>query len=239
MSDSQYSPTLYSLLFTLSSMGNILSILLNLAPIPSLHQAYASSDVRKISYSYLYMANLCNLYWILYSIKTENDDIFISSVVNYALCLLYLIVYHTITHDAGIFFMKYCVVIVALIDISYKVLSDDQLGHITLSLSLLCFVAPLETLEKVFETHDANYIDINIIGTSWASAVIWFLYGVLVNDFVIYFPQFVGVIICMAEILLYLWAKGLISKKFVQPIENVFLLIRNSIRSKDNKTLPY
>jgi uncharacterized protein with PQ loop repeat len=130
-------------------------------------------------------------------------------------------------------------VIVALIDISYKVLSDDQLGHITLSLSLLCFVAPLETLEKVFETHDANYIDINIIGTSWASAVIWFLYGVLVNDFVIYFPQFVGVIICMAEILLYLWAKGLISKKFVQPIENVFLLIRNSIRSKDNKTLPY
>lgn len=239
MSDSQYSPSLYSLLFTLSSMGNILSILVNLAPIVSLRQAYASSNVQKISYSYLFMANLCNLYWILYSIKTENNDIFISSAVNYTLCLLYLIIYHTITQDTGNFLMKYCIMIVALIDISYGLLSDEQLGHITLSLSLVCFVAPLETLEKVFETHDANYIDINIIGTSWVSAVIWFMYGVLVNDFVIYFPQFVGVIICMAEILLYLWAKGLVSKKFVQPIENVFLYIRNSIRSKSNKTLPY
>lgn len=238
MSDSEYSPTLNTILFTLSSAGNLLSILVNLAPIMSLRQAYACNSVEKISYSYLYMANICNMYWILYSIKAENEDIFLSSAVNYVLCLLYLLIYHGITRDARIFLMKYLVMLLALVHFSCVQLTIEQLGHITLVLSLICFIAPLESLGKIFETHDANYIDINIIGTSWVSAIIWYIYGMLVNDFVIYFPQFVGVIICMAEILLYLWARGVVSKKYIQPIENFFLYFKSQSRFKDNKIIP-
>ena len=69
---------------------------------------------------------------------------------------------------AGEFFLAYGV---------YKVFSDSFTNMLTMIINTLaCVISPLDTLEKVLESKDLNYVNFFLHGLTVVNCIIWTLY---------------------------------------------------------------
>lgn len=69
------------LLDTLTGLGTLFSVALYLAPLPSFYRAAKTKALDEISHNFILFSNTSSLLWVLYAIKTDNEDLLIPNVL--------------------------------------------------------------------------------------------------------------------------------------------------------------
>ncbi|CAG9324321.1 unnamed protein product [Blepharisma stoltei] len=222
-----------------SAIGISVSFGLNLTPIPSLIKANKTRDLSEISHLYLIIASLNYLNWCLYATKESLIGPLINNISGLCFVMTYIIIYHKIKQDTWKFNSIYfgCCLIGSMI--VFKIVPSYLLGFLSVGLSALQYIAPIEQIKPALLNKDHKYIDIFIIPALICNATVWGNYGILVNDWFIIIPNLLGLLFSLFQILVYAWAKGYLPHSLFSKLASKIREISGKNKENENEIKHY
>ncbi|KAK6153917.1 hypothetical protein DH2020_013556 [Rehmannia glutinosa] len=205
--------------FAFGLLGNIVSFMVILAPIPTFYQIYkkkSSDGYQSIPYV---VALFSAMLWIYYALLKSNTILLIT--INSVACFIetiYILFYiYYASKTARVQTVKVLVLLMAcgmgLIGVThFLVKTSDQrtniVGWICLIFSLCVFIAPTCILRQVIRTKSVEHMPFLLSFFLTLSAVMWFFYGLLLKDFNIAIPNVLGFTFGVLQMVLYLIYKN-------------------------------
>uniref|UniRef100_A0A0D9VTY7 Bidirectional sugar transporter SWEET n=1 Tax=Leersia perrieri TaxID=77586 RepID=A0A0D9VTY7_9ORYZ len=207
-----------ALIFAVGIVGNIFSFLVILAPVPTFYRVYKKKSTESFQSVPYAAALLSAMLWLYYALLTS--DLLLLSI-NSIGCLvesLYLTIYLLYApRNAMIFTVKLvCTMNLALFGTMVAVLQlcvkgerrVTLAGGIGASFALAVFVAPLTIIRQVIRTKSVEFMPFWLSFFLTLSAVVWFLYGLLMKDFFVATPNVLGLLFGVAQMVLYVVYKN-------------------------------
>ncbi|EEF51730.1 bidirectional sugar transporter SWEET10 [Ricinus communis] len=204
-----------TLAFAFGLLGNIISFLVCLAPMPTFYQICkkkTSEGFQSIPYVIaLFSATL----WLFYAIFA-NDATLLITINSFAFFMetAYIAIYlfYAVKKDRlfttklvlslNIFaFGSICVIAMFLTHGQKRV---QLLGWICMVFALCVFVAPLAIVRKVIKTKSVEFMPFSLSFFLTLSAVMWFFYGFLKKDLYVAVPNILGFMFGVLQMILYL-----------------------------------
>jgi len=148
--------------------------------------------------------------WYVYGDMIFSDQIkysyLIGAIVNTILMLIYLV------YEVRKYLVDTILNLLILITGTWAlyraltiIIDDDRIvGKICIGTSFIVFFNPIQTIYKVIK--EKNYIIIPIYNNYaiFLSSICWLVYGIFITDFYIVFPNTIGIILSLIEIIIYL-----------------------------------
>ncbi|XP_061339922.1 bidirectional sugar transporter N3-like [Gastrolobium bilobum] len=232
------------LAFTFGLLGNIISFMVFLAPLPTFYKIYKKKSTEGFqSLPYLVALFSCVL-WLYYAFVKK--DAFLLLTINSAGCfieIIYIIMYIIYApKDARMLTIKlfvamnvvsitliFCTTYFAL----HGSLRVQVLGWICVSIAVSVFAAPLSIVAQVIRTKSVQFMPINLSFFLTLSATMWFAYGLLLKDICIALPNVLGFALGLVQMVLYaIYRNGGVKKQFVkeenekalEPMKNIVVV---------------
>ncbi|WOL03734.1 bidirectional sugar transporter SWEET14-like [Canna indica] len=171
--------------FAFGILGNIISFMVFLAPIPTFYRIYRKKSTEGFqSLPYVVALFSCML-WIYYAL-VKTDSIFcikifvLLDVVAFAAIVLLTELFSTGSTRAKI------------------------LGWICVAFSVSVFAAPLSIIRLVIRTKSVEFMPFNLSFFLTLSAIAWFGYGLFTKDIYVQLPNVLGFLFGIAQMLLYI-----------------------------------
>ncbi|KVI06159.1 bidirectional sugar transporter NEC1-like [Cynara cardunculus var. scolymus] len=195
-------------------LGNIVSFMVFLAPIPTFYKVYKKKSTEGFQSAPYVVGLFSAMLWIYYALLKSNVLLLIT--INSVGCFI-----ETLYICFFLFYapkkarMESLKLIVLLIVVGFGLIVGlTQLfatgvtrgvivGWICLVFSLCVFVAPLGVLRQVIKTKSVEYMPILLSVALTLSAVMWFFYGLLLGDFNIAIPNVLGFTFGIIQMILY------------------------------------
>ncbi|XP_076889750.1 bidirectional sugar transporter NEC1-like [Bidens hawaiensis] len=207
-------------------LGNIISFMVFLAPIPTFYKVYKKKSTEGFQSAAYVVGLFSAMLWIYYACLNTNIVLLIT--INSVGCFI-----ETAYICFFLFYapkkarMESLKLIVLLIVVGFGMIilltqflaSGDArgviVGWICLVFSLCVFdiafsifVAPLGVVRQVVKTKGVEYMPILLSVALTVSAVMWFFYGLLLHDFNIAIPNVLGFIFGIIQMILYFLYKN-------------------------------
>ncbi|XP_076891144.1 bidirectional sugar transporter NEC1-like [Bidens hawaiensis] len=201
-------------------LGNIISFLVFLAPIPTFYKVYKKKSTEGFQSAPYVVGLFSAMLWIYYAFLKTNVVLLIT--INSVGCFIetayicFFLFYAP--KKAG--YMESLKLIILLIVVGFGMItlltqflaSGDTrgviVGWICLVFSLCVFVAPLGVVRQVVKTKSVEYMPILLSVALTVSAVMWFFYGLLLHDFNTAIPNVLGFIFGIIQMILYFLYKN-------------------------------
>jgi solute carrier family 50 protein (sugar transporter) len=203
-----------------SLVGSVLNIFLFLSPwkqlsqfkinaISPTSQAAAQDTLNDLSsFPYICMTINC-LFWITYSIMNHNSAILFVNGLGFILSVYYQGLFFNITERKEQF-ITHCsisllIYIVALSYVLFAVQPKNmiqQLGFMAAFASIVMIAAPLSQIRMVIKKKNADAIPYLFTLAATSGSITWWIYGVMVQDKNIYYPNALGAILGGLQLLL-------------------------------------
>lgn len=200
-------------------LGNIVSFMVYLAPLPTFYQVYKKKSTEGFQ-SIPYVVGLFSaMLWIYYALLKSNAMLLIT--INSVGCFIqtfyicFFLFYAP--KPARIQSVKMVVLLnvvgFGLIIVLTQFLAQGPnrvhiVGWICLIFSLCVFVAPLFIVRLVIRTKSVEYMPFLLSFFLTLSAVMWFFYGLLLKDYNIAVPNVLGFTFGILQMVLYLMYKN-------------------------------
>ncbi|XP_023548379.1 bidirectional sugar transporter SWEET15-like [Cucurbita pepo subsp. pepo] len=207
-----HSPHILALTFGI--LGNILSIFVYLAPLPTFYRICQKKSTEGFHALPYLVALFSSALWLYYAILKTNTFLLIT--INSFGCVLeflYLIVFIafaanpvrmlTIRIFAVINLGLLGFILLAIHFIPKRSNAVKVMGWICVAVSISVFAAPLSVLRQVIKTKSVEFLPFSLSFFLTLSAVMWFAYGVFLKDMCIAIPNVVGFILGLLQMLLY------------------------------------
>ncbi|KAL6851950.1 hypothetical protein ACP4OV_020135 [Aristida adscensionis] len=202
--------------FAFGLLGNIISFATFMAPVPTFYRIYKSKSTEGFqSVPYVVALFSCML-WIYYALIKTNEGLLIT--INAAGCVIetvYIIMYLVYAPKKSKMFtvkilMLLNVGIFGLILLGTLFLFAGEkrvvaLGWVCVGFSISVFVAPLSIIRRVIQTRSVEYMPFSLSLTLTLSAVVWFLYGLLIKDKYVALPNVLGFTFGIVQMGLYMF----------------------------------
>nr|AWO14218.1 sugar transporter SWEET11b [Saccharum spontaneum] len=195
-------------------LGNIISFLVFLAPVPTFLRVYRKKSTEGFS-SVPYVVALfsCTL-WILYALVKTNSSPLLTinafgCVVEATYILLYLIYAPRAARlrTLASFFLLDVAAFALIVVVAVVLVAEPHrvrvLGSICLAFSMAVFVAPLSVIFVVIRTKSAEFMPFTLSFFLTLSAVAWFLYGLFTKDPYVTLPNVGGFFFGCIQMVLY------------------------------------
>ncbi|KAM6558447.1 hypothetical protein CsatA_027686 [Cannabis sativa] len=201
-------------------LGNAVSFVVYLAPLPTFYRIWSKKSTegfQSIPYSVALFSAMLTLYYGF--LKTNGFMIITINSVGTAIETIYLIVY-LIYASRPIRIYTFKLVILfnigayGLILVSTSLIIPNRshrvtvVGWICAVFSVCVFAAPLSIMRIVIKTKSVEYMPFALSFSLTLCAVMWFFYGLLVNDLFIASPNILGFIFGIAQMIIYLVYKN-------------------------------
>ncbi|KAB5532177.1 hypothetical protein DKX38_018847 [Salix brachista] len=200
-------------MFAFGLLGNLISCLVCLAPMPTFYQICqkkTSEGFQSIPYV---IALFSAMLWLFYAIFNE-DAILLITINSFAFFMEfgYIAVYlfYATKKDKLLTFklLLFNIFGFGLICVLTLFLTQGQkrvhvLGWICMVFSLCVFVAPLFIVGKVIRTKSVEFMPFSLSFFLTLSAVMWFFYGYLKKDQFVAVPNILGFLFGIIQMLLY------------------------------------
>ncbi|KAF7081280.1 hypothetical protein CFC21_085240 [Triticum aestivum] len=200
--------------FAFGLLGNVISFSSLLAPIPTFYRIFKSKSTEGFQSVPYVVALFSAMLWIFYALVKTGEGLLIS--INAAGCVIetvYIVMYLVYApRKAKIFTAK----IVVLLNITgfgliflltlfafHGETRVVSLGWICVGFSVCVFVAPLSIIGRVIKTKSVEYMPFTLSLTLTLSAIVWFLYGLLIKDK--YLPNILGFTFGVIQMVLYVF----------------------------------
>lgn len=132
----------------------------------------------------------------------------LNNLIGLSLTLVYICIYHTIRKDTFTFLSAYSISCSAVSIFLFKMIPSDFLGLLSVVLSTLQYMAPIEQIKPALTNKDHKYIDAYIIPALVCNAFVWGIYGILVDDWFIVIPNILGLGFSLFQLSILAWTKG-------------------------------
>ncbi|RLN19648.1 bidirectional sugar transporter SWEET12-like [Panicum miliaceum] len=203
----------HPLVFAVGILGNILSFLVTLAPVPTFYRVYKKKSTESFQSVPYVVALLSAMLWLYYALLSM--DVLLLSI-NAIACVVesvYLAIYLVYApKDAMIFTMKLlCIMNMGLFGamvafLQFYVEGQRRVsiaGGIGAAFALAVFVAPLAIIRQVIRTKSVEFMPFWLSFFLTISAVAWFFYGLLLKDLFVAIPNVLGLLFGLAQMGLY------------------------------------
>jgi len=207
------------LIFAVGIIGNIMSFLVILAPVPTFYRVYKRKSTESFQSVPYAMALLSAMLWLYYALLTKDLLLLTINVVGCVVESAYLAIYLVYApKKATAFTVKLvCTMNVALYGAMVAVLQlcvRDAESRVTIAggigaaFALAVFVAPLAIIRQVIRTKSVEFLPFWLSFFLTISAVVWFFYGLLMKDYFVATPNVLGLLFGLAQMALHLVYKN-------------------------------
>ncbi|XP_040385790.1 bidirectional sugar transporter SWEET13-like [Oryza brachyantha] len=202
--------------FAFGLLGNLISFTTYLAPIPTFYRIYKSKSTEGFQSVPYVVALFSAMLWIFYALIKSNEALLIT--INAAGCVIetiYIVIYLAYaSKKAKVFTTKILlglnVGVFGVILLLTLLLSKGEnrvvsLGWVCVAFSVSVFVAPLSIIRRVVQTRSVEYMPFSLSLTLTLSAIVWFLYGLLIKDKYVALPNVLGFTFGVVQMGLYVF----------------------------------
>ncbi|KAK4436832.1 Bidirectional sugar transporter SWEET10 [Sesamum alatum] len=203
-----------NLTFVFGLLGNIVSFLVFLAPLPTFYQIYKRKSTEGFQ-SVPYVVGLFSAMLLIYYAFLIPDSTLLITINSFGcfietvyICFYLFYAPKTARLQTVMLLFLLNVVGMGLIVVLTHFLAKDSIraqivGWICLIFSLSVFVAPLCVVRQVIRTKSVEYMPFLLSFFLTLSAVMWFFYGLLRKDYNIAIPNVLGFIFGLLQMALY------------------------------------
>lgn len=208
-------PTTSHMACAFGILGNIVSFLVYLAPLPTFYRIYkkkSTEGFHSIPYAVALFSAMLLLYYGF--LKTNGLMIITINTIGCAMEATYLILFMLYaTKEAKIYTTKmlifFNVGVYGLIILCTSLFSQGKMrvtivGWICAVFSVSNFAAPLTIMRLVIRTKSVEYMPFALSFFLTLCAIVWFFYGFLIKDFYIATPNILGFVFGLAQMVLYM-----------------------------------
>ncbi|CAL9112984.1 unnamed protein product [Musa acuminata var. zebrina] len=201
--------------FTFGMLGNLISFMVFLAPIPTFYRVYRKKSTEGFhSLPYVVAVFSCML-WIYYA-YVKTDSILLITINSFGVFIetayitIYLIYAPKKTRILCMrIFVLLNVVVFAAIILSTQLLFTGSirvkvLGWICVGFSVSVFAAPLSVIRLVIRTKSVEFLPFYLSFFLTLSAIAWFGYGLFTKDIYVQLPNVLGFLFGVAQMVLYI-----------------------------------
>ncbi|CAL9108222.1 unnamed protein product [Musa textilis] len=202
--------------FTFGMLGNLISFMVFLAPIPTFYRVYRKKSTEGFhSVPYVVAVFSCIL-WIYYA-YVKTDSILLITINSFGVFIetAYITIYliyapkKTRTFSMRIFVLLNVVAFAAIILLTQLLFTGSDrvkvLGWICVAFSVSVFAAPLSVIRLVIRTKSVEFLPFYLSFFLTLSAIAWFGYGLFTKDiYVQQLPNVLGFLFGVAQMVLYI-----------------------------------
>ncbi|KAL1820808.1 hypothetical protein DCAR_0417157 [Daucus carota subsp. sativus] len=202
------------LAFIFGLLGNIISFLVFLAPLPTFYQIYtkkSSDGFQSIPYSVALFSAALLLYYAF--LKTNAYMIVSINGIGCVIESIYLFLYVLYASKKSKVFTIGLVLIFNVGGLGVIVLfslllveGPDRVtlvGWICAAINIAVFAAPLSIMKQVIQTKSVEFMPFTLSFFLTLCATMWFFYGFFVRDYYIALPNVLGFLLGFAQMMLY------------------------------------
>ncbi|KAI9075377.1 hypothetical protein K1719_042627 [Acacia pycnantha] len=204
-----------TLALTFGILGNLISFLVFLAPLPTFYRIYKNKSTEGFQSIPYLVALLSCMLWLYYAfIKTGAVLLITINSFGCVIEILYIFLFVTFASsdarrltikligvlNVGSFVLIMLVMQFAVHDAALRV---HVLGWICVSISVTVFAAPLSIVAQVIRTKSVEYMPFTLSFFLTMSAVMWFAYGLFLRDICIAVPNVVGFVLGLIQMVVY------------------------------------
>ncbi|KAJ8467448.1 hypothetical protein OPV22_030000 [Ensete ventricosum] len=201
--------------FTFGMLGNLISFMVFLAPIPTFYRVYRKKSTEGFhSVPYIVAVFSCML-WIYYA-YVKTDSILLITINSFGVFIetAYITIYlvyapkKTRVFSMRIFVLLNVVVFAAIILLTQLLFTGSirvkVLGWICVGFSVGVFAAPLSVIRLVIRTKSVEFLPFFLSFFLTLSAIAWFGYGLFTKDIYVQLPNVLGFLFGVAQMVLYI-----------------------------------
>ncbi|KAL4280854.1 hypothetical protein GQ457_03G007010 [Hibiscus cannabinus] len=195
-------------------LGNIISFLVYLAPVPTFYRIYKKKSTESFQSLPYQVALFSSMLWLYYALMKEGALLLITinsfGCVVETIYISMFIAYATKNSRVSAIklFVSMNVGLFSLILILTHFLVKGHvriqvLGWMCVAFSVSVFAAPLSIVARVIRTKSVEFMPFNLSFFLTISAVMWFAYGLFMKDLCVALPNVIGFVLGMLQMLLY------------------------------------
>ncbi|XVF08645.1 hypothetical protein REPUB_Repub07fG0020600 [Reevesia pubescens] len=200
--------------FVFGILGNVVSFMVSLAPLPTFYQIYK----KKTSEGYQAIPYVVSLFsamlWIYYALL-KKDAMLLVTINTFCVFIqtFYLVAFFyygpkkekVATVKLILLFnvFGFGAIFLSTFFLKNPIIRLQILGYICMAFALCVFVAPLGIVRKVIKTKSVEYMPFTLSVFLTIGAVMWFFYGLLLKDINIAVPNVLGFIFGILQMILY------------------------------------
>lgn len=195
------------------SFGEFLPLLaylgVQLSGIPTILTIIRNKCIAKKDNPYLFLMLVINGFvWCLYAILIEDKVILISNGSGVALGIIYSSIFYQYSNATQKQVMqKYISIVILLISLFFfgtylQFMIDIHLGFLGSVCAIILMSSPLSMMRAVIRDRTSIYLPIPTVITTFFNALSWLLYGVILKDPFVWFPNGVGLLASIVQLCL-------------------------------------
>ncbi|XVF04507.1 hypothetical protein REPUB_Repub05bG0088600 [Reevesia pubescens] len=200
--------------FIFGILGNVVSFLVSLAPLPTFYQIYKKKTSKGFQSIPYVVALFSAMLWIYYALLKKNAMLLITiNTVCSVIQIFYIVAYFcyapkkekVVTVKLFLLFdvLGFGVIVLSTFFLKNPMIRLHVLGHICMALALSVFFAPLCIVRKVIKTKSVEYMPFTLSVFLTLGAVMWFFYGFILKDMNIAVPNVLGFIFGVLQMIIY------------------------------------
>ncbi|GAA0160104.1 hypothetical protein LIER_38976 [Lithospermum erythrorhizon] len=203
------------MILTFGLLGNVLSFMVFLSPLPTFYKIYKKKSTQGFQSIPYVVALFSSMLWLYYASLKANTTFLVT--INSFGCFIetiYISFFLFYAHKtARIHTVKTLVMLVVagfglIVGLTHFLVKEiatrgQIVGWICLVFAFCVFVAPLGIVRQVIKTKSVEYMPFLLSLFLTLSAVMWFLYGLVLKDFNIWVPNVLGFAFGILQMVLY------------------------------------
>ncbi|KAG2620713.1 bidirectional sugar transporter SWEET13-like [Panicum virgatum] len=202
--------------FAFGLLGNIISFTTFLAPIPTFYRIYKSKSTEGFQSVPYVVALFSAMLWIFYALIKSNEFLLITiNAAGIVIESIYIVMYFVYADKKAKWFTAKIMLGLnvgffgAILLFTLLLFKGEKrivtLGWICVAFSVSVFVAPLSIIKRVIQTRSVEYMPFSLSLSLTLSAVVWFLYGLLIKDKYVALPNVLGFTFGIVQMGLYMF----------------------------------
>ncbi|KAF8117731.1 hypothetical protein N665_0008s0084 [Sinapis alba] len=204
------------LAFTFGIMGNIISFIVFLAPVPTFVRICKKKSIegfQSLPYvSALFSATL----WIYYAMQKDGSGLLLITInaVGCFIETIYIILFITYANKKAristlkvlglLNFLGFAAIILVCELLTKASNREKVLGGICVGFSVCVFAAPLSIMRVVIRTRSVEFMPFSLSLFLTLSAITWLFYGLAIKDFYVALPNIMGAFLGAVQMILYI-----------------------------------
>ncbi|OIW18275.1 hypothetical protein TanjilG_31415 [Lupinus angustifolius] len=205
-----------SWVFLFGLIGNIISFMVFLSPIPTFYQIYKKKTSEGYQSLPYVVALLSAMLWIYYALVKKDSALLLITINTFGIVvessyLAFFLFYSskkarlsTIKLLLLLNVFGYGAMLLATLYLSKGAKRLAIIGWICLVFNITVFAAPLFIMKKVITTRSVEYMPFTLSFFLTINAVMWFFYGLFQRDYYIALPNTLGFLFGIVQMVLYL-----------------------------------
>ncbi|CAL0306737.1 unnamed protein product [Lupinus luteus] len=220
-----------SWVFLFGLIGNIISFMVFLSPIPTFYQIYKKKTSEGYQSLPYVVALLSAMLWIYYALVKKESALLLITINTFGIVvessyLAFFLFYSskkarlsTIKLLLLLNVFGYGAMLLATLYLSKGAKRLAIIGWICLVFNITVFAAPLFIMKKVITTRSVEYMPFTLSFFLTINAVMWFFYGLLLRDYYIALPNTLGFLFGIVQMVLYLMYRNAIPVALENPMK--------------------